>query len=93
MEYRQHIYLILKEAINNLVKYSESTTASIQIKKEQGILKIGISDNGKGFLYTKKNTGNGLLNMKERADLIHAELKIESTPGEGTKIFLYSKIK
>ncbi len=93
MEYRQHIYLILKEAINNLVKYSESTTASIQIKKEQGILKIGISDNGKGFLYTRKNTGNGLLNMKERADLIHAELKIESTPGEGTKIFLYSKIK
>jgi signal transduction histidine kinase len=93
MDYRQHIYLILKEAINNLVKYSECTNASIQIKKEQGILKISIADNGKGFIYKKINTGNGLLNMKERAQLINAELKIESAPGEGTKILIYSKIK
>ena len=93
MDYRQHIYLILKEAINNLVKYSACTSASIQIKKEQGILKISIADNGKGFIYKKINTGNGLLNMKERAQLINAELKIESAPGEGTKILIYSKIK
>ncbi|MFN2440141.1 MAG: triple tyrosine motif-containing protein, partial [Chitinophagaceae bacterium] len=93
MEYRQHIYLIMKEAINNLVKYSKCSNASIQIKKEEATLKIEITDNGEGFTNTKMNTGNGLLNMKERADLINAELKIESIPGEGTKILLYSKIK
>ncbi|MGZ8525613.1 MAG: triple tyrosine motif-containing protein, partial [Chitinophagaceae bacterium] len=93
MEYRQHIYLILKEAINNIVKYAECTEASIQIKKGTGVLKISITDNGKGFSPALLHPGNGLLNMKERAGLINAELKIISVPGEGTKISLYSKIK
>ncbi|HKZ66481.1 MAG TPA: triple tyrosine motif-containing protein, partial [Chitinophagaceae bacterium] len=93
MEYRQHIYLILKEAINNLVKHAGCTMASVQIKKETGVLKISIIDNGKGFSQAQPPLGNGLLNMKERAGLIDAELEIISIPGGGTKISIYSKIK
>ncbi|MGZ8559859.1 MAG: triple tyrosine motif-containing protein, partial [Chitinophagaceae bacterium] len=93
MEFRQHIYLIMKEAINNIVKYADCTSTSIEIKKEQAILKIIISDNGKGFNPATTDTGNGLLNMKQRADLINATLKVESSPGQGTRIFLSTKIK
>ena len=93
MEYRQHIYLIIKEAINNLVKYSGCTHAAIEIKDENGILKVTITDNGKGFNAAEQITGNGLLNMKTRSALIGAQLTIDSHPGEGTKILLRSKIK
>lgn len=93
MEYRQHIYLIMKEAINNLIKYSGCTKASIEMKIEHKILKICIKDNGKGFDQQNITVGNGLLNMKSRADQIQAELEIESVCGVGTKISFSSKIK
>ncbi len=93
MEYRQHIYLIIKEAVNNLVKYSECTNAAIEIKDENGILKVAVTDNGKGFDTTEKALGNGLMNMKTRSGMIGAELVIESHRGKGTKILLRSKIK
>jgi len=49
MQRRQHIYLILKEAINNLIKYSECTTVSINAGYAGGKLKIEVTDDGKGF--------------------------------------------
>src|SRR6185436_5005032 len=49
METRQHIYLIMKEAINNLVKYSNCTEAAIRVRHDIGRLLIEIADNGKGF--------------------------------------------
>ena len=54
MEYRQHIYLIMKEAINNLVKYSGCTEAKITVDHSGSHLVIFVKDNGKGFDYAKK---------------------------------------
>jgi Signal transduction histidine kinase len=57
-----------------------------------------VSDNGEGFNAKealRKSGGKGslgLLSMKERADLIDADLKIESEPGQGTKIILKARI-
>ncbi len=93
MEYRQHIYLIMKEAINNLIKYSDCNKASIVMKIEHHTLKVCIKDNGKGFDQQKINTGNGLLNMRMRASAIGADLVIKSVGSQGTSIALFSKIK
>ncbi len=93
MEYRQHIYLILKEAINNLVKYSECTQATIEVKHQNKILSLYLSDNGIGFDKNKIKYGNGLLNMQHRSQLIKSNLIIESKPYHGTKIILDVKIK
>lgn len=49
MDYRQHIYLILKEAINNLVKYAGASRAYIGVKWEETLLELCVRDNGKGF--------------------------------------------
>jgi len=49
MEYRQHIYLILKEAINNLVKYAGATEALIEVRFDQSDLTLCVRDNGCGF--------------------------------------------
>ena len=93
MEYRQHIYLILKEAINNLVKYSCCSHASIVISIENTQLKIQLKDDGIGFDTALTPAGNGLLSMKKRAAEMKGSLEIYSSVGNGTNIQLSVKIK
>jgi signal transduction histidine kinase len=93
MEYRQHIYLILKEAINNLVKYADATKAVIQVSYRDSVLELMLQDNGRGFDISRSYTGNGLLSMKNRADLMQAELAMKSNPGQGSSVSLRLKIK
>ncbi|MDP4283000.1 MAG: two-component regulator propeller domain-containing protein [Bacteroidota bacterium] len=93
MEYRQHIYLIMKEAINNLVKYSGCTEAEIDVRLYSSQLKVLIKDNGKGFNVGNYDTGNGLGSMKKRAEEMNATLDILSEADKGTAIVLSVKIK
>ncbi|HYV90319.1 MAG TPA: tetratricopeptide repeat protein [Chitinophagales bacterium] len=88
MEVRKNLYLIFKEATNNMVKYSEATKAMFTIKNEKDRFSMMIRDNGKGFDATKESSGNGLKNMKKRALEIGALLLIDSMPGNGTTIKL-----
>lgn len=91
--YRQHIYLILKEAINNLIKYSKCSQASIIVGHTGSHLSILVRDNGKGFDVQNTKYGNGLNSMKHRASDMHADLKITSEKNHGTEILLQLKIK
>jgi signal transduction histidine kinase/ligand-binding sensor domain-containing protein len=93
MEYRQHIYLILKEAVNNLVKYSECTEASISVSCYAGLLKVVIKDNGKGFDPATNTYGNGINSMNKRAAAMKSTIELDSKPGSGTSITLLVKIK
>ncbi len=93
MDYRQHIYLILKEAINNLVKYAEATKAIIDVNFQDKMLSIEVRDNGKGFSVHENLSGNGILSMKNRAELMEAALKINSIKDKGTSVTLEIKIK
>lgn len=93
MEFRQHIYLILKEALNNLVKYSGCTEAEIVVSCYSSFLKIVIKDNGKGFDPGKETQGNGLNSMKKRAAAMKSKLEINSKINGGTSITLVVKIK
>ena len=86
MDVRKNLYLIFKEATNNLVKYSEANKAVINIKEEKNNLIMSIRDNGKGFDKQQSRVGNGLMNMKKRAEEIGAHFIIDSKPGHGTNI-------
>jgi len=92
MQRRQHIYLVLKEAINNLIKYAECSTVSIVALYTNGCLKIEVTDDGKGFDTSLPRHGNGLLNMQKRAREIHGKLNIISVPGRGATISLAVQI-
>jgi signal transduction histidine kinase len=94
MEYRQHVYLIMKEAINNLVKYSNCTNAEIivGVNEEASILNILIKDNGTGFNKNGQTPGNGLYSMQKRAEKINADFHVSSATNEGTAISLAVKI-
>jgi signal transduction histidine kinase len=87
-DYRQHIYLILKEAINNLVKYALASQAFLEVSFDRKYLTLSVRDNGRGFDQATPSTGNGLSGMQRRAAMMNARLSIRSVPGEGTSIGL-----
>jgi signal transduction histidine kinase/ligand-binding sensor domain-containing protein len=84
---RKNIILICKEAINNIIKYSKSSTASISLQREEGSANIilQIMDNGIGF-DTNVASGNGLGNMQRRAAEMNGQFTIDTALGKGTKI-------
>lgn len=88
MELRKDFYLLFKEAINNIAKYSEASQVWVKITKIEQEISLAIKDNGKGFEVEKVKHGNGLKNMANRAKRMQANLKIESTIGKGTLIQL-----
>lgn len=89
MDKRKNIYLIFKEALNNIIKYSKCTRVLINVKLVNHNMEFEITDNGIGFEEEHlEHKGNGLKNMKQRASQLNGTLTIESKPGEGTNIKL-----
>ena len=86
------LFHIALEALNNIVKHSESTTASIMITKMNGDVVMEISDAGKGFDTSQTYTGQGLGNMRARGRMLGGEVVIDSKPGEGTHVTARVKI-
>jgi len=93
MQRKQHIYLILKEAINNLIKYSDCSAVSIDAEYTGGKLNVKVKDDGKGFDMNKIQPGNGLYNMKKRAVAMRGKLIITTSPGNGTEVCLSVQIE
>jgi ligand-binding sensor domain-containing protein/two-component sensor histidine kinase len=93
MESRQHLYLMIKESINNILKHANCTKASIAATCKDHLLHVVINDNGKGFKTDKNHSGNGLINLKERATKMSADVQIDSIPRKGTTVTISIKIK
>ena len=89
---RKNIYLICKEAINNAVKYSQASELYLSVDRSGSDLKLLIEDNGKGFDCDSIRMGNGLNNMKERANIIGASYTIGTGLQKGTRVSLQYKI-
>ena len=88
-EIRHHIYLILKELINNSVKHSKCTAISIVIEKGNKIIKMLVSDNGKGFEKNNIISGrNGLENINKRIGELNGLIDLESGEGKGTNVII-----
>ncbi|MBP6432403.1 MAG: hypothetical protein KA319_11615, partial [Ferruginibacter sp.] len=92
VEQRYSLYLFCKEAINNVVKYSEADLLELTVKETNQQLHITITDNGKGFNVESIKRGNGLGNMQKRADELGGDFDIQSKPGAGCSISLKLKI-
>lgn len=88
MEMRKNLFLIFKEATNNLAKYSGANKAAISLRDSKEGLMLMVRDNGKGFQSDQIQEGSGLRNMRQRAKEMGAELQIDSDPGVGTTIRL-----
>jgi signal transduction histidine kinase len=83
------VYNIIFEMINNVLKHSEATNAWISISRNQlGDLKLSVSDDGKGFDVDQMKNGYGIKSITSRIENLNGQWSIESTPGNGTKIYV-----
>ncbi|MCW3102751.1 MAG: vraS [Bacteroidetes bacterium] len=93
MRWRRDFFLVFKEAINNAAKYSECKNVTIRISVSSRSLSLCITDDGAGFNPQETRGGNGLTNMKKRAEDAGGLLKVESEPGKGTRVSLLIPLK
>lgn len=85
---RHQLFMIAKEAINNLLKYSEARQATLSLDLEQEVFRITISDNGRGFPMEEalKKKRHGLECMRQRAESVGATFGLASEAGRGTTL-------
>jgi signal transduction histidine kinase len=88
MDKRKDFFLIFKEAVNNLAKYSRATKALVKLSYQGSELKLMVIDNGVGFDAERISSGNGLKNMKTRAASLRGVFSVTSIPNEGTTVLL-----
>ncbi len=90
-EERRNLYMMMKEAVNNTIKYSGCSNLLIDISASKGKPVIQIKDDGKGFDTATQSEGNGLKNIQRRAKEIRYIATINSSAGNGTTV-LFQKI-
>lgn len=86
-----HVYRIVQEALNNIIKHSGAENAEVKIFRKKTGIKVEIRDDGKGFVLNNviQNPDHkqlGLHSMRERAGLIDGKISLTSYPGKGTRI-------
>ncbi len=82
-----HIYRIIQESINNIIKHSGATEATIVIKKNTEMVLVSIRDNGRGFeAGLGEPVGFGLNSNLERVRIMGGKSKIDAPPGGGTSL-------
>lgn len=87
------LFRILQEALTNVIKHANATSASVALTAEADIISLKVDDNGTGLNTSLLSTVNyqerlGLAGMHERALLLNGTCNIESWPGKGTHIFV-----
>jgi len=88
---RHNLFLVVKEALNNIVKHAGATEVGVVISLEATGFELQIKDDGRGFDSVTKNKSadrNGLLNMRQRTEDIGGRFNLQSVSGEGTIITL-----
>jgi two-component sensor histidine kinase len=85
---RREIFMIFKEAVNNIARHSRCTRADILFSIDSVKLELKLSDDGQGFDLSANSDGNGLASMKRRAANMGGTLEILSQKGTGTTILL-----
>lgn len=85
---RHHLFLIAKEALHNVAKHAAADRVWLRMTYREDVFQLVIEDRGQGFDTSSDATGNGLANMRNRANLAEAELSIDSSPGNGTRTTL-----
>lgn len=86
------LYRIVQEGLSNIAKHARATSVLVKLARRQNRLILDLEDNGKGFILEKLKAPHaaghhlGLLNMKERAELLEGTFRVESARRKGTKI-------
>lgn len=88
------LYRMAQEVLSNISRHSEAATASLSLEFQPDAVTLSAIDDGRGFTLPASTVGFassghfGLLGLHERAEIIGAELEIQSAPGKGTRVVI-----
>ncbi|MBK9530560.1 MAG: PAS domain S-box protein [Chitinophagaceae bacterium] len=88
-----NLYRIVQEQLNNIVKHAGAEKVKIKLWITQKLIKVSISDNGKGFDPDSLKDGIGLENIKRRAEMFSGKIKLRSSPGNGCELLVELPLK
>jgi signal transduction histidine kinase len=83
---RREVFLIFKEAVNNIVKHSACSEVGIKLAIDGALLRLELRDDGRGFDPLVPSEGHGLSSLRNRAAALGGTLAVVSAPGAGTAI-------
>jgi ligand-binding sensor domain-containing protein/signal transduction histidine kinase len=83
---RRHLYLAVKEAINNALKHARASEIRLTLRVDADTLVVEVADDGRGLPADRDPTGNGLKNFRERMEAAGGTVEVESAPGQGTRL-------
>jgi signal transduction histidine kinase len=88
-EIEREVYYVLREGLTNVTRHSHASKVEIQLTQSDSRLEARLNDNGVGFRPDPQNSGEGLglAGMKRRIEEIGGELAVESSPGQGTRLW------
>jgi signal transduction histidine kinase len=88
-EARHNLYLVVKEALNNVVRHAAAQEVVLRVEVGESSLRLTIEDDGRGFAPSPEaGGGNGLPNMRQRLAEVGGGCEIASAPGGGTRVLL-----
>lgn len=83
---------IIQEALTNARRHSGASHVTVSLEASDAEVRIEVSDNGRGFDPDAVEPGIGLRSMRERAEVLDGELRVESEPGKGTRVRLSTSV-
>lgn len=82
-------YRVVQEALTNITRHAHPSHVQVRVRAEGGVATVRVRDDGRGFdpeAALRAGRSRGLVGMRERAELLGGELRIQSTPGEGATV-------
>jgi len=79
---------ILREAVSNSLRHGHSRNVTLLAGRSDQEIALAVQDDGAGFVASGRGSGHGMANMQARAVELGGSLRIESTPGKGTRVLL-----
>ena len=82
------VYRVAQEALTNIARHAEARHAELSLARDDGTVVLRVCDDGRGASASELRSSYGVRGMRERAMLIGAALRIDTTPGGGTQVVL-----
>jgi two-component system sensor histidine kinase UhpB len=83
------IYRLVQEALNNVAKHAQAEAIRVRVVEDDAerAVRVEVHDDGRGFNPGDASEGFGLVGMRERVAAVGGTVAVESSPGEGTRLY------